>query len=210
MVLYSAVSSPLDRSKHFTLHPPGRPVHSGTNSTSLGSIQPCSNYCNYSLTFPPLSLARYSFIQRVRHSTTELPRSICHENTNIRSEYHINCQFILTLMRLNRTLPAASIMSANRPCLPTLFETVLAIRDHQGKSHPCMIILAEATGCLLRHLPSCTFSTTAIIHLQTRFYNKKTELTRDRNETCQLAAVRAILMVLRWKKHRKGCQGTKV
>ena len=25
--------------------PPGRPVHSNTNSTSLGSIQPCCNYC---------------------------------------------------------------------------------------------------------------------------------------------------------------------
>ena len=24
---------------------PGRPDHSGTNSTSLGSIQPCRNYC---------------------------------------------------------------------------------------------------------------------------------------------------------------------
>ena len=30
MVLYSAVSSPLDRSKRFTLSFPGRPVHSDT------------------------------------------------------------------------------------------------------------------------------------------------------------------------------------
>ena len=30
MVLYSAVSSPLDRSKRFTLSSPVRPVHSGT------------------------------------------------------------------------------------------------------------------------------------------------------------------------------------
>ena len=30
MVLYSAVSSPLDRSKRFTLSSPGRPVNSGT------------------------------------------------------------------------------------------------------------------------------------------------------------------------------------
>ena len=30
MVLYSAVSSPLDRSKRFTLSSPGRPVHSDT------------------------------------------------------------------------------------------------------------------------------------------------------------------------------------
>ena len=30
MLLYSAVSSPLDRSKRFTLSSPGRPVHSDT------------------------------------------------------------------------------------------------------------------------------------------------------------------------------------
>ena len=30
MVLYSAISSPLDRSKRFTLSSPGRPVHSDT------------------------------------------------------------------------------------------------------------------------------------------------------------------------------------
>ena len=39
MFLYSVVSSPLDRSKRFTLFAlPGRPVHPDTNSTSLGSI----------------------------------------------------------------------------------------------------------------------------------------------------------------------------
>ena len=39
MFLYSAVSSPLDHSKRFTLFAlPGRPVHSDTNSASLGSI----------------------------------------------------------------------------------------------------------------------------------------------------------------------------
>ena len=37
-VLYSAVSSPSDRSKHFTLFAlPDRPVHSDTNSASPGS-----------------------------------------------------------------------------------------------------------------------------------------------------------------------------
>ena len=77
-------------------------------SASLGSILAMQQLRNdYSLTFPPLSIARYSFIQlsrlrrrevkenaqtskryqrgfepglsrlRVRHSTTELPRSIC-------------------------------------------------------------------------------------------------------------------------------------
>ena len=38
--LYSAVSSPQDRSNRFTLYFPDRPVHSDTISTSLGSIQP--------------------------------------------------------------------------------------------------------------------------------------------------------------------------
>ena len=38
--LYSAVSSPQDRSKRFTLYFPDRPVHTDTISASLGSIQP--------------------------------------------------------------------------------------------------------------------------------------------------------------------------
>ena len=39
VVLYSAVSSPLDRSKRFTLFAiPGTPAHSDTNSASPGSI----------------------------------------------------------------------------------------------------------------------------------------------------------------------------
>ena len=67
MVLYSAVSSPLDRSKRFTLSSPGRTVHSDTNSASLGSILAMQQLRNgYSITFPPLSIARYSFIQLSR------------------------------------------------------------------------------------------------------------------------------------------------
>ena len=38
--LYSAVSSPQDHSKRFTLYFPDKPVHSDTISASLGSIQP--------------------------------------------------------------------------------------------------------------------------------------------------------------------------
>ena len=38
--LYSAVSSPQDHSKHFTLYFHDRPVQSDTISASLGSIQP--------------------------------------------------------------------------------------------------------------------------------------------------------------------------
>ena len=57
MFLYSTVSSPLVSS-------PGRPVHSDTNSASLGSILAMQQLRNdYSRTCPPLSIARYSFTQ---------------------------------------------------------------------------------------------------------------------------------------------------
>ena len=65
--LYSAaVSSPLDRSKRFTLFAlPDGPVHSDTNSASPGSILARQQLRakTKSLTFPPLSIARYTFIQ---------------------------------------------------------------------------------------------------------------------------------------------------
>ena len=64
--LYSAVSSPVDRSKRFTLFAsPDRPVHSDTNSASPGSILARQQLRakTKSLTCPPLSIARYSFIQ---------------------------------------------------------------------------------------------------------------------------------------------------
>ena len=70
MVLYSAVSSPLDRSKRFTFSSPGRPVHSDTvlgfswKHSSHAAIILLRN--DYSITFPPLSIARYSFIQLSR------------------------------------------------------------------------------------------------------------------------------------------------
>ena len=52
--LNSAVSSPLDRSKRFTLAFPGRPVHSDTNSASLGSILAMKQLRNdYSPVFCP-------------------------------------------------------------------------------------------------------------------------------------------------------------
>ena len=66
-IFYSAVSSPLDhRSKRFTLFAlPGRPVHSNTNSVSPGSILVMHQLraTTKSPTFPPLSKARYSFVQ---------------------------------------------------------------------------------------------------------------------------------------------------
>ena len=45
--------------------PPGRPVHSDTNLASPGSILSMQQLraTTKSLTFPPLSIARYSFIQ---------------------------------------------------------------------------------------------------------------------------------------------------
>ena len=56
----------MDRSKRFTLCAfPGRPVHSDTNSASPGSIlvRQQLQAKTKSLTCPPLSIARYSFIQ---------------------------------------------------------------------------------------------------------------------------------------------------
>ena len=64
--IYSAVSSPLDRPKRCTLFAlPGRPVHSDTNSASPGSILAMQQLraTTKSLACPPLSIARYSFIQ---------------------------------------------------------------------------------------------------------------------------------------------------
>ena len=67
MVLYSAVSIPLDRSKRFTLSPLTDLFIPTPFSASLGSILVMQQLCNdYSLTFPPLSIARYSFIQLSR------------------------------------------------------------------------------------------------------------------------------------------------
>ena len=56
----------MDRSKRFTLFAfPGTPVHSDTNSASPGSILAMQQLraTTKSLTSPPLSIARYSFIQ---------------------------------------------------------------------------------------------------------------------------------------------------
>ena len=66
MFLYSVVSSLLDRSKRFTLFAlPDRPGHSDTNSASPGSILVMQQLrtTTKSLTFPPLSIASYSFIK---------------------------------------------------------------------------------------------------------------------------------------------------
>ena len=66
---YSAVSSPLDRSKRFTLFAPpplGRPVHSDTNSATLGEIlamqQLCATTKHSHVHHCLLSIARYSHV----------------------------------------------------------------------------------------------------------------------------------------------------
>ena len=66
MVLYSAVSSPLDRSKRFTLSSPGRPVHS---DTVLGFSWKHSSH-----------IARYSFIQLSRLRRREVKENAKHLN----------------------------------------------------------------------------------------------------------------------------------
>ena len=105
MVLYSAVSSPLDRSKRFTLSSPGRPVHSDTvlgfswkHSSHAAIAQRLFTHISttvYSQVLILLSQLRRREVKenaqtskrlkrgfepglsrlRVRHSTTELPRS---------------------------------------------------------------------------------------------------------------------------------------
>ena len=63
--LYCAVSSTHDCSKRFTLYFPCRPVQSNTFSSPLGSsslmLQLMGEDCSF--TYPPLSIARYSFLQ---------------------------------------------------------------------------------------------------------------------------------------------------
>ena len=66
VVLYSAISGPLDRTKRFTLFAlHARHVHSDTNSASSGSILAMLQLRakTKSLTCPPLSIARYSCIR---------------------------------------------------------------------------------------------------------------------------------------------------
>ena len=67
MVLYSAVSSPLDAQSALHFAPLIDLFIPTPFSASLGSILAMQQLRNdYSLTFPPLSIARYSFIQLSR------------------------------------------------------------------------------------------------------------------------------------------------
>ena len=83
MVLYSAVSRPLDRSKRFTLSSPDIPVHSDTNSASLGRRE---SYAHMSIvnveemttasTRPPLEIRRtqLSKLMSPHNHRTDRPR----------------------------------------------------------------------------------------------------------------------------------------
>ena len=65
-VCFYIAQYPVHWTAQSALHsPPGRPVHSGTNSTSLARILATQQLrtTTKSLTFPLLSTARYSFIQ---------------------------------------------------------------------------------------------------------------------------------------------------
>ena len=92
MLLYNAVSSPLDYSKHFTLCPlgPGRPVHSDNNLiTGKHSSHAPITREDHSLTFPPLSIPRYGFIQ-----LSELGRRGENENAQAFSKGRIQTQVL--------------------------------------------------------------------------------------------------------------------
>ena len=71
MLLYSAVSSPLDHSKRFTLHPLADLFIPTPFSASPGSILARQQLraTTKSLAFPPPSIARYSFIQLSEQNT---------------------------------------------------------------------------------------------------------------------------------------------
>ena len=77
--LYSAVSIPLDRSKRFTRHPWSTCSFRhqldfyGKHSATLQSLRK-----DYSFTFSPLCIARYSFIQLSELGMASWRERICH------------------------------------------------------------------------------------------------------------------------------------
>ena len=101
LFLYSAISGPLDRSKRVKLFAfPGRPVHSDTNSASPGIILARQQLRAKakSLTFPPLSIARYSFYAAestgVSMERTKMPN---HRNGNKGGLYFIHNSVLITV-----------------------------------------------------------------------------------------------------------------
>ena len=63
MFLYSAVSSPLARSKRFTLHPPADLFIPAPTRLLWEAFSHAAYCAKTSITFSPLSIARWSFIQ---------------------------------------------------------------------------------------------------------------------------------------------------
>ena len=86
--LYSAVSSPFDRPERFTrFASPGRHVHSDTNSAFPGRILARQQLraMAKSITFPPLPIARYSFIQLSERRERKCPifETVAHQNHDV-------------------------------------------------------------------------------------------------------------------------------
>ena len=118
--LYSAVSRPLDRSKRFTLIAlPDRPVHSETNTASPGSILAMLQLRakTKSLTFPPLSIARFSFKQLERQWRERkflifetVAKGDCHKPNEICKSIHV----LLSLTKICfLAITPASIVNAS-------------------------------------------------------------------------------------------------
>ena len=111
----------------FTLYFPGRPVHSNTISTFLGSIQPhlmCES-CSY--TYPPLFIARHSFIQ-----LSEL------EQCGVKSICVKVIQLKLNKPNCNNQLNCCNKTSVNTHlCVSPAYCYKLG----HGKNHYCIVIL---------------------------------------------------------------------
>ena len=128
MFLYSAVSSPLDRSKRFTLFAlPDRPIRSDTNSASLGSILATLQLLcgDYSLTFPPPSIDMHSF--------TQLSELRCRAmNENGQSTKRQNNRFEPRLSRL-RVRHSTLIYHAKFQCFEGVRSNVISVTSVCGE-----------------------------------------------------------------------------
>ena len=102
MVLYSAVSSPLDRSKRFTLSSPGRPVHS---DTVLGfSWKHSSHAAIAQRLFTHISTTVYSQVLKFRLASRALFLSLRHPVC-----------FCCSCFGINHTAPQGSILGTDFP-----------------------------------------------------------------------------------------------
>ena len=124
MFLYSTVSSPLDRSKHFTPHPPPprqtcsfrHPLDFSGKYSAMQQLL----HGDYPLTFPPLSKARCSFIQ-----LSELGR--CGENENAKALKQQQRGVEPGLSRLRVRHSTAELPSSTKHFTPSQFFSTMAI-----------------------------------------------------------------------------------